>query len=355
MCPCRRPSLLVALLAASAAAQIDASYAPYGTGCAGTGIGLGATDILPAAAATRFGSGNVIPFGWSSNKYQQVFLGSELPSPRTLAALALRFTNQPGITPTFVVDMEISVGYSTRWQGTLDTTFANNWDVAPPVNVLPRSQVTLPDVQQATSPTDFGVLIPWNNTFAWAPAAGQNLMVEITVYGNSVGGGVYGYPLDNVSGCYSVWGTPATATSGQIRTFGPVMGLVEQTNTAVPRLYSTSTPQIGNTFRVRVAQCRPSTPALMLLGASSSRFNGLPLPFDLGILGAPGCPLLASAEVMQTMTINSSGAGSIQYSLPNTIYLLSQRFYNQALVVDPAANVLGLAVSNGGVGLVGNQ
>ena len=50
-----------------------------------------------------------------------------------------------------------------------------------------------------------------------------------------------------------------------------------------------------------------------------------------------------------------SGNGSLNLSLPNNIYLLGVRFYNQYLVADPPANRLGFAFTNGGAGIIGNM
>jgi hypothetical protein len=236
---------------------------------------------------------------------------------------------------------------------------AANWDVAAPVAVLPRALVDFPDQPLAgpASHTDLLLTIPWQATFDWVPVAGRNLMIEVVVYGNSFGS-IYGYPIDNLSGTVSIWGTPQNATianGGPVRTFGLVMGFVEQTQAAVPALYSTDTPQIGNTFRVRVAQTVPSSAALLFLGWSSTSWNGAGLPLSLGGIGAPGCNLLVSADDARPLTTNGAGAGSYQYVLPNVIYALGLSFYNQAFVFDPTANALGFVATNGGVGVFGNQ
>jgi hypothetical protein len=353
----RHSIVACALIAPGALAQVNASYATFGAGCNGTGIGLGAMHIVPAAAATSFGAGNGIPFGWSPNRFQQVFLGSELPAAFTMAALSLRQPNRPPAAHSFTVDLDIKVGYTTRSLATLGTTFDANWDAGPPVTVAPRAQFVFPDQPPtpSTSPTDFQVTLPWSSTFAWTPAPGRNLLIEVTVYGNSWGNGIYGYALDNLGGTQALWGTPATAATGVLRGFGPAIGLVEETHTAVPRLYSNNTPQIGDTFRVRVSQAAASSFALMTIGRSDTWWNGIALPYDLGRYGAPGCALLAAADGVNGMQLDASGAGFVVYTLPNSIYLLSMLFYNQVAVVDPAANALGLATSNGGVGLIGNQ
>lgn len=349
----------IALLATSAAtSQVTATYSTFGAGCPGTGLGFGNRTLLPAAATTSWGSGNAIPFGWTPNRYQQVFLGTQLPAAFTIGGLSLRQPHTGPTAPRFTIDVEIKVGYTTRWGTGLSTTFASNWDVAAPITVLPRTFFELPD--QPTPPpsqNDVLVTIPWSVPFAWAPQPGHNLLIDITVFGNSYGSQVYGYPIDNLGGTYSVYGTPATATvgNGGLRAFGPVMGFDALVNTAVPHLYSDDTPQINNTFRVRVNQCKASTVALLLFGTSATQWNGIALPLDLAAFGAPGCSLLVENLIASALLTNSSGATDLQYTLPYNIYVLGQSFYNQAFVFDPTANAFGFVASNAGHGVFGNQ
>lgn len=353
------PPITFVLSAAAAIGQVTATYAAFGAGCPGTGTGLGNTHLIPAVASTAWGSGNAIPIGWSPNRFQQFFAGTELPNAFTIAALSFRQPHTGSIAQAFQVDMEIAVGYTTRWQGTISSTFATNWDVAPPTVVLPRTIVNFPDQQpQVQSLTEMLVTIPWPVTFDWVPQPGQNLLVDITIFGNSAGSGIYGYPLDNVGGTYGQWGTPALATianGGPPRAFGPVMGLVELTHTAVPALYSTSTPQIGNTFRVRVAQCPAAAVVFLMFGWSNAISHGYALPFPLQPYGAPGCDVLVDAMDTRFLTANAAGYTSLNYSIPNNIYALGLHFYNQAFALDSGANALGISASNGGVGVMGNQ
>ncbi|HEX6810537.1 MAG TPA: hypothetical protein VF384_02835 [Planctomycetota bacterium] len=350
--------LAFALTAPLATAQVTATYDTFGAGCPGTGVGLGGRTLLPAAATTSWGSGNAIPLGWTPNRYQQVFSGSELPNAFTMAGLSLRQPHTGPVAHNFTVDVEITVGYTTRWGAGLSATFASNWDAGAPVTVLPRALVDLPD--QPTPPPgqlDVLVTIPWTQPFAWVPQPGRNLLVEITVFGNSYGSGIYGYPIDNLGGTYSLYGTPASATvaNSGLRGFGLVMGFDAQTHTAVPRLFSDDTPQIGNTFRVRVDQAAPSTVALLLFGFSSTWWSGIPLPLSLAPFGAPGCSLLVENAISSVVLTDGAGAANLQYWLPYDIYALGTSFYNQAFVWDPAANPFGLVASNAGHGVFGNQ
>lgn len=346
------------LLVSCAVAQINASYGPFGTGCSGTGPGLGNTHALPAAMATSFGgSNNAIPFGWYPVKYQQVFLGTDLPNAFTMGGLALR-QDEAGFAYSLTVDLEIEVGMTTRGPSTMSNVFAANFDAGPSVIVRPRAQIVFPDqrVPPPAMPSEFFFTIAWPTTFDWVPSPGSNFLVQVTIYGNSHGSQAAGYALDACGGATArLYGSPATATSGTLNpNYGLVMGIVEPIQTAVPLLYSTSTPQIGDTFRVRLAQARPSSFALMLLGLSNGYWAGHSLPLDLGARGAPGCSLLTAVDDAQLVLINSGGTGSYVYSLPNDIYLLGMVFYNQYLVADPPANALGFVTTNGGVGRVGN-
>lgn len=352
--------LVAAALVAPATTQVPATFATFGAGCSGTGTGLGDRTVLPASAANQFGSGNALPFGWSISRYQQIFDGAELPNAFTMAGLSLR---QPRIGPLsnrFTIDVEIQVGYTTRTPTTMSATFANNFDSGAPVIVLPRSLVIIPDMVPTgpTGPSDFFFTIPWPATFDWVPAANRHFLMQVTILGNSYGGGTSGYAFDAIGSATTarLYGSPATATTGTLeRGLGIVMGLRAQTHTAVPSLFSTNTPQINDSFRIRLSQARASSTAFVLLGFSASNWSGYALPLGLGSLGAPACSLLTSVDDAQAIAINAAGTGSFQYAIPNSLALLGLHFYNQGMIADPTANGFGFAFSNGGVALIGNQ
>lgn len=352
--------LIITSLVASAHAQVDATFNPYGTGCPGTGLGLGDNHVLPADMATRFGSGNAIPFSWSPVRFQQPFDGAELPVAFTMAGLSLRQAPRAPVAHGYIVDLEIAVGYTTRTPATMSTTFAANFDAGAPVVVVPRAQIVVPDAPPTgpTSPSDFFFTIPWRTNFDWTPLAGRHFLVQVTVFGNSYGGSAFGYPWDSASSATTgrLYGSPATATTGTLeRNLGVVMGIRALTNTAVPRLYSDNTPMIGDQFRVRVNQARASAPAMMLLGFSRTSWPGGSLPMNLALVGAPACSLLTSIDDVRSFAIDASGAGNVVYDIPNDFYLLGLHFYEQALIADPTANGFGFALTNGGDAGIGNQ
>jgi len=363
MSPLRSCSFLalVVSLAALLPAQIQATYDTYGKGCPGTGVGIGNGHIVPGTYATVYASSNnVLGFSNATSKYQQVFSATEFPSAYTMTALGLRWDNQltraiDGAT----FDLELQVGYTTRTPTTLSTTFAANFDSGTPVTVLPRSLVKYPNIPYPVplDPTNFQLVIPWTTTFAWVPTPGRNLLVQVTQRGNS-SGFPWPYPLDagyspNTARLYA---TPDTATTGTLDgfTYGYVMSFFAWTSTAVPVLGSHDQPQIGNTCRIDLLQARASAPAFLLHGVSNFVWSSYPLPLDLGFLGAPLCSLLASADVVLPVTTTAAGKGAFTYSVPMNFAFVGVPFFNQFLVLDPGANPLGLAVTNGGAGVIGN-
>ncbi len=110
-----------------------------------------------------------------------------------------------------------------------------------------------------------------------------------------------------------------------------------------------SVPRTGTTFSARVANLPWNAPTFLLFGLSNTTSAGLPLPFDLGIAGAPGCTLLASIDDIQAMT---NVLGTAVWSLPVPT-LAGAQFYVQTVTFEPAANALGVVLSNGGEGMLG--
>lgn len=346
------------LLLAAAPAQIQAAYDVYGTGCPGTGTGLGTQHVVPAVYANQFAGGsNAIPFWMNSTRYQQLFLGTELPAAFTIGGFGVRQSPNflSGLSEV-LVDLEIQIGYTTRTPATMSATFADNFDLGTPVTVLPRTLFLFPGMPTTppSSPSDFVLQIPFPTTLDYVPAPGRNLIVQIVHYGASTPG--FAYPMDagGSSATARLFASPQTSTIGTLEPgYGIVMCLFELTHTAVPILSSKETPQIGNQLPVKLSQARPKAPALLLLGGSDQLFAGLGLPFDLTPVGGTGCALLASAELSNGVTTSSSGTATFTYQIPLALTLLGGRFYNQWVIVDPNANPLGVAFSNAGAGLVG--
>jgi len=127
---------------------------------------------------------------------------------------------------------------------------------------------------------------------------------------------------------FAIFGTGCKGTGGKIPTLG-----------------STGTVDIGKVFQVTVANGKPTTPALMVLGFSTKQWLSFPLPFDVG----GGCSLLVSLDTILPAALDANGAAMLPIAVPNDPNLRGQSLNFQWLVVDSvSASPLGLTVSNGG-------
>lgn len=123
---------------------------------------------------------------------------------------------------------------------------------------------------------------------------------------------------------------------------------------AIPELTSNGVPAIGGAFSLDLTDAVPNSAVALLFGNSDSQWNGVLLPFSLQPLGAPGCDLLVAVDITAALLTDAGGAASLPVNVPNQTALLDVLFYTQFAVLDLAANAMGLAFSNGGVGLIGH-
>ncbi|MCC6671779.1 MAG: hypothetical protein IT458_12005 [Planctomycetes bacterium] len=113
-----------------------------------------------------------------------------------------------------------------------------------------------------------------------------------------------------------------------------------------PVLRPLTPPAIAGNFDVEVRNV-PATPGgvFLLTGFSRSTYGALPLPFDLGLIGAGGCLVHCSVELTQAATA-TAGVATSRLPIPNLSGLYGAEVHQQALVPDPGANAFGLTASN---------
>lgn len=124
------------------------------------------------------------------------------------------------------------------------------------------------------------------------------------------------------------------------------------TNGSAPALGSSDRPWIGESYDIEVVGLPPSAPAFMFIGFSNTTWGGVSLPFDLTVIGMPGCRLLVDPRADYPLT-NVSGHALSSLPVPVDTRLLGRAVYNQAVVFDAGANALNTTVSNGGAGTFG--
>ncbi|MBK9386570.1 MAG: DUF642 domain-containing protein [Planctomycetes bacterium] len=119
----------------------------------------------------------------------------------------------------------------------------------------------------------------------------------------------------------------------------------------VPALAATagSRPSIGSNFQMTLSGL-PSGPlnaAFGLVGVSDTTWAGIPLPFSLAGLGAPGCELLVGPDWTFGLA-NVGGVAAWSVQVPQDGLLAGAVVFVQGLVFDLAGNGLGVVVSNAG-------
>jgi hypothetical protein len=133
---------------------------------------------------------------------------------------------------------------------------------------------------------------------------------------------------------------------------GPCGGV----NRRAPRILADpSVPAVGSPFAVVIDRGPASASAWVAFGLQDQRLGGaLSLPFDLGVLGAPGCQVHVDLLALAAASTDAAGVGRMPVALPTQAGLVGITFFTQWLVLEPGANPLGLVTSAGAACRVGN-
>jgi hypothetical protein len=129
-----------------------------------------------------------------------------------------------------------------------------------------------------------------------------------------------------------------TLAGGSFSTFGPGCA----GSLPVTHLVAQAPPRLGNTLLVALDNL-PISAAYLFIGWSRSLSTFGPLPLATAALGMPGCTAYVSDDFVFFLS-GSGHAATFLIPIPNDVGLLGLRFYQQALVPDPAAGNALLAV-----------
>ena len=165
----------------------------------------------------------------------------------------------------------------------------------------------------------------------------------------STGGCNSGTRIDRADLQAAVASRSVLKSVGKWSTFGSgCMGTV-----SVGSLVGIGYPDLGFQPKLAVSGVRSNQLGALLLGTSNTSWNGNPLPFDLSSIGMNGCSLRTSSEVSLPLA-TGAGAPSLTLAIPLDLALRGVKFYAQYANADAGANLLGVVVTNGLQGLVGD-
>jgi hypothetical protein len=337
-----------------------------------SGAPAAATLVLPAAYATRWGElANSFPFGNASMRYQQVHLGTDIPSPTPLFSIGFR-EDETYSASGGMAQLTIKLGLTSFDHNTIGFTssFDANYDSGPATTVF-TGNVNLPRLAGTNANlATFAVLIPFRALYVYVPQANRHLLLEVAA--TSANTGYYDKVNANASlGTVSrIWATNAAAAnaSGGVRNDGlvvcfnnvPTCGLATFAefgagcagSSGTPRHTATGVPALGGSYTLALASARPG-PAWLFLDTQRATWGPIPLPLDLGAFGAPGCSVLVPGTAVLGVTVGASGGVAVPVAVPNVPQYCGTRVYTQFVVADPA-NRLGFVFSNGGDSSLGN-
>jgi len=110
--------------------------------------------------------------------------------------------------------------------------------------------------------------------------------------------------------------------------------------------WTSERPALGEVFTRQVIGNQANAAVIMMTGLSSTVWNGQPLPFDLSILGAPGCTLNVDPLVLDVALADGAGRAEFNLSLPADPALRAIFLWEQAVSQNAAANAFGVQLSN---------
>ncbi|MCA8972780.1 MAG: hypothetical protein KDC95_23540 [Planctomycetes bacterium] len=331
--------------AGNASAQTTATYTLYGNGCAGSGAKPGGV-VVPQGYDQQYGnSANRYPFCTLNMHYMQSHDKAELPPTALIRGFNLR--NRANYAQAaYLITMDLYTGYTNNAARSLVTTFASNW-TGTPTKVF-SGNLNVPSVAAQNDPKVWTLKIPFTVPFIFTQARGNFLWECVTTTGTLSTISFFDSVSSAAAQTCRMWANTSSATTGSLGSgYGLVIGLDGPgTGGAIVNLSNTGVPAIGKTFSVDFSGAVANSAAILWLGAQQ---------LNIGLGSAlPGCSLYTSLDViLGSNPTGTTGTGGLKFTLPNSQNLVGIQFYNQWMVIDPAANTLGVVLSGGGAAKIG--
>jgi hypothetical protein len=280
--------------------------------------------FLPPEYERAWGRGSTALLGGNSTRTQLVYAAPFAPGT---AVLGIRFrpTTSTLDRAAFTADVEISCSSGPLAPGSLSSTFANNVGNDELI-VLPQQTVNIP-AMPANRGTGALAEILFATPFVFGLNGNTNLVVEVKVFSRSTG---------------ASWSTDRAfaATNGRAAPHGRGCGTATISSASTGGTYVA-----GSTVAVNLAAAPANTIALLVPTLDQKEFApGLPLPFDLSLIGAaPGCDLLVNPQIGGLAFVaDGAGAASAQIPIPAGAARFGLGFQWAYFVTPTGTNPLGL-------------
>ena len=285
--------------------------------------------VVPPSHAGVAGTGSTnVPFGRSTPmRLQAVYDPLNFAGPIVVTGVGFRL-DEGQTTPGKRVELECRLSSMGAGIVRIQSEFAQNRGPDEQV-VIARRTIDLPALGQAMNPNPFHLQLSLDRPFPYDPAGGA-LVLEIAVFGQEA----RGLPLDSTWVCDSPtvrYGPPGC---------GPASG------PALSADCLTTGPTWGRNLALRVFDARPFAVTGLFLGTiEQGVWNGLPIPSDLGLFGAPGCSLSVDPRIVASRAADATGSAVYDFFVPSIPDLKGTVVRFQGVAVDPTANALGVVTS----------
>jgi hypothetical protein len=328
------------------------SFATFGAPCPGEGLAVPPSVVVPDFTVGRFGTAkSALPLASAPGRFLQIVDRASLPPDHTIRALGLRRDETSLGAPGWRVDLEVRIGHAANAPSTpspiFDRNFAEPGDLAP---LLDAPALDLPGIAGLPGSADqFDLVLPLDRPFV--PDGRRDLVIDFRLRGHSRGSAPFGLfldaELDLRTASVSAIGDPDAAV-GIADPVGLVLALLDGTTApAAPRIGVDRDPRLGEALRLVLREARPGAVAALAQGLTDAPFAGHPLPLGLDPFGAPGCALLVRPDLLFSAAVGANGQAQIELAIPTDPLWVGTVFFGQFLVLDPAANALGLSATAG--------
>ena len=326
--------------------------------------------VIPAAQATSLGnSAGNFPFSYTAYvRLQQAIGTSHFPSAGLLYAMAFR--SKPGplnLPETQNQGLRVDLADCAVAVNALSGTYANN--VGANVKTVFNGTVNIQKPNPADS-LEFSTMVPFDAPYLHLNIAPLLIdLIPTSFNGQQCAGGGNGTSFDGVNNdpnIATVLGKSSAAcpsipsSGGGVSTNGFVVKFFTSpglypfgkacAGATVPQISSKGAPTPGSmNFSIELANAPAGAPSLaaLLLGGGNASWNGQTLPWDLNLLGMPGCFLTVSID-WSAPTGVGGGLATFPLPIPNNNTLVGQQVFAQWFSVANAANPFGAVTTQGG-------